>query len=168
MKTEKESTPWMTASQYARHRAISRQYVAKMIKGGLLPMRGTLINAVEADRILDDRPDGGEPAVGDQASRYAEARTIRTVFQAKLSRLEFEQKQAKLIDAEGVRAGIAGHIATLRESLADLADRLAPLLTKESDAKKVHAIMTREIRRELVRLSGIVGGGPDAGSQPDA
>jgi hypothetical protein len=167
MKNENESTPWMTASQYSRHRAISRQYVAQMIKGGLLPMRGTLINAVEADRLLDDRPDAREPAVGDQASRYAEAKTIRTVFQAKLARLEFESRQGKLIEAAGVRQRIAGHLAAIRIGLDGLTDRLTTLLAGERDVKRVHAIMTREIREELVRMSAVVGGHAHTDAPPE-
>jgi hypothetical protein len=161
MKTENES-PWMTASQYARHRSVSRQYVAKMVQAGLLPMKGRLIDVVKADALLDDRPDAGEAAAGGQAERYAEARTIRTVFQAKLARLEFETRQRRLVDADGVRTRIQEHLAAIRSSLDQFVDDISPSIAAETDRRKVHALLRTEITRELHRLSAIIGGRADA------
>lgn len=158
MKTENETTPWMTASQFARHRCVSRQHVARLIKIGALPMKGNLINAVEADKLLDDRPDAGQTTTGDNASRYAEAKTIRTIFQAKLARLEFETREGRLIERDAVRQRIAGHVDLIRAGLDGLADRLAGPVAAQGDAKKVHALMTAEIRAELVRIAGVIGG----------
>ncbi len=157
MKNENES-PWMTASQYARHRSVSRQYVARMVKAGLLPMKGRLIDAVEADRLLDDRPDAGPTATGDNASRYAEAKTIRTIFQAKLARLEFETRQGKLIERDAVKERVAGHISAIRDGLEGLAERLAGPIAAQGDPRKVRALMKAEITRELVRIAGVIGG----------
>lgn len=167
MKNENESTVWMTASQYSRHRCVSRQHVARLIKTGALPMKGRLIDVVKADALLADRPDAGQTATGDNAARYAEAKTIRTIFQAKLARLDFETREGKLIEAEGVRARIQEHLAAIRIGLEALPGRLTPLLAGERDAKRVHAIMTTEIRAELVRLARIIGGGASAGGQPE-
>ena len=158
MKTENETTPWMTASQFARHRCVSRQHVARLIKIGALPMKGNLINAVEADKLLDDRPDAGQTTTGDNASRYAEAKTIRTIFQAKLARLEFETREGKLIERDAVRERIAGHISAIREGLDGLAERLAGPIAAQGDARKVRALMKAEITRELVRIAAVIGG----------
>ena len=101
--------------QYAKHRGKSKQYINKLVKAGVLVMRGGKIDVRASDQVLDDKPLpeieeplsaraissartpeeslGGAP----QRTTYAEARTIRTVFQAKLARLEFETKQGKLI-----------------------------------------------------------------------
>jgi hypothetical protein len=167
MKTKNESTVWMTASMFARHRAVSRQHIARLVKTGVLPMRGNLINAVEADRLLDDRADAREPAAGDQASRYAEARTIRTVFQAKLARLEFETRQGKLIEADSARARIQEHLAAIRIGLEGLTERLSGPIASERDARKVRGLMTAEITKELHRLSAILSGRGDIGVPPE-
>jgi hypothetical protein len=156
----------MTASQYSRHRAVSRQHVARLIKTGALPMKGRLIDVVKADALLDDRPDAGEPAPGSQAERYSEARTIRTVFQAKLARLEFEKRQSKLVSREEVEQRIAQHLDVIGAGLEALADRLAGPVASERDAKRVHALMKLEITRELHRLSATLGGHADAAAPP--
>jgi hypothetical protein len=161
MKNENES-PWMTASQFARHRCVSRQHVARLIKTGALPMKGRLIDAMKADALLDDRPDAAEPAAGSTASRYAEARTIRTIFQAKLARLEFETREGKLVERDAVKQRIAGHVDLIRGSLDRFIDTVSPAIAKETDPKKLHRFLTAEIRAELVRLSAIIGGRTNA------
>jgi hypothetical protein len=168
-----EKTLLMDQVQYARHRGTSKQYINKLKHVGILVMRAGKIDVRASDQVLDDRPlpEIPDPTPGDgapQRTTYSEARTIRTIFQAKLARLDFETKEGKLIDAEDVRQRVAGHVDQIRGGLAALVDRLTPMLTKESDAKKVHAIMKREIRAELVRLSATLRGGPDAGAPPEA
>jgi hypothetical protein len=167
MKPENESTPWMTASQFGRHRGVSRQYVAKMIKSGLLPMKGRLIDVVKADALLADRPDAGQ-AEGSTATRYAEARTIRTIFQAKLARLEFETWEGRLIEREAARERIAEHMAAIGQSLDRFIDSIAPAIAQERDAKKLHAMLRFAIIAELHRLSAIVSGRADTGAPPEA
>jgi hypothetical protein len=153
----------MDQTQYARHRGTSKQYINKLVKAGVVVLRGGRVDVRASDQVLDDKPlpeipdpapEGGAP----QRTTYAEARTIRTVFQAKLARLDFETKQGKLIEAAGVRQRIDQHIDAIRAGLDGLADRLTPVLAGESDAKRVHAIMVREIRAELVRIAAVVGG----------
>jgi len=165
----------MDQVQYAKHRGKSKQYINKLVKAGVLVMRGTKIDVRASDQVLDDKPlpeideplparpatgaRGGDDSIGgaQQRTTYAEARTIRTVFQAKLARLEFETKQGKLIDAEGVRLRISEHVRVLRDGLLGLPDRLASTLAAENDQRKVHVLLRTEITRELEALAHALG-----------
>jgi hypothetical protein len=161
----------MDQVQYARHRGKTKQYINKLVKAGALVMRGTKIDVRASDQVLDDkplpeieeppaarvvtsaRPDDGAP----QRTSYAEARTIRTVFQAKLARLDFETKQGKLIEADGVRQRISEHVRALRDGLLGLPDRLASTLAAETDQRKVHVLLKTELTRELEALAHSLG-----------
>lgn len=169
----------MTLSDYARHRQCHRSHVSRLAAAGVLIMRTTpagrkLVDVARSDAILDDVPvDVAEeettPATAGRQPRttFAEARTVFMVYSAKLARLSFEEKERKLIAAEDVRQRISEHLAAIRIGLDALADRLTPLLAGERDAKRVRAIMTTEIRTELVRIAAIVGRGANAGGQPE-
>jgi hypothetical protein len=171
-----ESKPaMMTQAEYARHRRKSRQYISQLSKAGVLVMRGGKIDVRATDIVLDDKPvdEAHEPAAtataapsrqaGDSlpqagGASFGQARTIEMVFRAKLRRLEFETKQARLIEAEAVRKTIAEAVRTIRDGILGLPDRLATVLAAESDPKKVHVILKTELSRELEGLANAIGG----------
>lgn len=160
----------MSQSEYARHRGVHRSYITRLKQNGVLVMAGNRVDVRASDAILDDRPDtepqeavpprlvrpAAEPS-GQAGASFAQARTIEMVFRAKLRRLEFETKQATLIDAELVSRRIAEHLHILRAGLLGLADRLAGTIATQSDAKRVHAFLKAEITRELYRLARAIG-----------
>jgi hypothetical protein len=166
----------MSKSEYARYRHVSPPYISKLARNGILVIRGTKVDVAATDKVLDDRPlqEIPEPApatpndAAPQRTTYAEARTIREVFRARLARLDFETRQGRLIEAAAVRTRIQEHLAAIRAGLEGLAERLAGPIAAQGDARKVRALMTTEIRAELVRISAIVGGGPNAGAPPEA
>ena len=126
-----ETPALMDQVQYAKHRGKTKQYINKLVKAGVLVMRGGKIDVRASDQVLDDKPLPAideppaartmatvrTPEDGPQKTTYAEARTIRTVFQAKLARLDFETRQGKLIEAEGVRLRISEHMRAIRDGL---------------------------------------------------
>jgi hypothetical protein len=170
-----ESKPaMMTQAEYARHRRKSRQYISQLAKAGVLVMRGGKIDVRATDTVLDDKPvdEVREPpgTAGAQTARvgsdslpqaggasFGQARTIEMVFRAKLRRLEFETKQARLIEAEAVRKTIAEAVRAIRDGILGLPDRLATVLAAESDQKKVHVILKTELTRELEGLAHAIG-----------
>ena len=182
--TDETTFRFMTKTEYAKHRGVSQPYISKLAHNGILVMRGGKIDVVATDQVLDDKPlpeieepppiqtplsrapDAVRmeqmPARGgndrDRKTTYAEARTIRTVFQAKLARLDFETKQGKLIEAAGVRMRISEHVRAFRDGMLGLPDRLASTLAAETDQRKVHVMLKTEITRELEALARGVGG----------
>jgi len=151
MKPENE-TPWMTASQYSRHRCVSRQYVARLIKSGVLPMRGNLIDVVGADRFLDDRP-GAASANGQTAASYGHARTIEMVFRAKLARLDYNQKTGMLMEAEPARSEAFRRVREMRDSFLTAPDRLSSVIAAESNRTKIASLLRDEFWRILSDLA---------------
>jgi hypothetical protein len=166
----------MTQAEYARHRRKSRQYISQLAKAGVLVMRGGKIDVRATDTVLDDKPveDVHEPPAAPPTAAlsrpaadslpqaggasFGQARTIEMVFRAKLRRLEFETKQARLIEAEAVRKTIAEAVRTIRDGILGLPDRLATVLAAESDAKRVHVTLKTELSRELEGLAHAIGG----------
>ena len=165
----------MTQAEYARHRRKSRQYISQLAKAGVLVMRAGKIDVRATDTVLDDKPvdEMHEPPAAATASparvggdslpqaggaSFGQARTIEMVFRAKLRRLEFETKQARLIEAEAVRKTVAEAVRTIRDGILGLPDRLATVLAAESDPKKVHVILKTELTRELEGLAHAISG----------
>ena len=162
----------MTKTEYARYRGVSQPNVSKLARNGVLVMRGDKIDVVATDKVLDDKPveeleepqpirtaprAGGDAPPAQNRTSYAEARTIKMVFDAKLARLQFETKQGKLIEAEAVRLRISEHVRMLRDGLLGLPDRLSSTLAAESDPRKVHVMLKAEIARELEALANAIG-----------
>ena len=135
-----ETTPrLMTKTEYARHRGVSKPYITKLAKNGVLVLRGGKVDVHASDTVLDDKPvddvdpppaqasPAGPPprpaaeSLGQAGASFGQARTIEMVFRAKLRRLEFETKQGRLIEAEAVRKTIAEAVRTLRDGILGLA-----------------------------------------------
>ena len=164
-----ETTPrLMTKSEYAQHRGVSKPYITKLAKNGILVLRGGKVDVAATDTVLDDRPvDDVDPpppmqqpagvapptrpadGLGQGGASYGQAKTIEMVFRAKLRRLEFETKQGKLIEAEVYRKTTANALRGFRDGLLGLPDRLATTIAAESDPKKVHLALKTEISRQL-------------------
>jgi len=160
----------MTQSEYARHRGKSRQYISKLAQSGTLIMRGGKVDVRGSDAVLNDRPVVVEPnqampvvlsrpaadSLGQAGASFGQARTVDMIFRAKLRRLEFEARQAELVDAEMVRKAAADALGLLREGFLGVADRLAMIIAGETDAKRVHVILKTDLTRELHRLADAI------------
>jgi hypothetical protein len=173
-----ETTPrLMTKSEYAKHRGVSKPYITKLAKNGVLVLRGSKVDVRASDTVLDDKPvDDVDPPTpmqqpvgaapplrpvegqGQGGASFGQARTIEMVFRAKLRRLEYETKQGKLIEAELVRKTVADAVRCLRDGILGLPDRLATVLAAESEAKKVHVTLNTELARQLEALANDIAG----------
>jgi hypothetical protein len=165
----------MTKSEYAQHRGVSKPYITKLAKNGILVLRGGKVDVVATDTVLDDRPvddvnvppatasvaSPSRPAgesLGQTGASFGQARTVEMVFRAKLRRLEYETRQGKLIEAELVRKTIADAVRGVRDGILGLPDRLATVLAAESEAKKVHVALKTELARQLEALANAIAG----------
>ncbi len=163
--------PVLSLRAYAKHRGVSLSAVQKAIRSGRI--------ATNADGMIDsDRADAewnaktrpgqrraqketpvasipepvrAEPTAG---LDYFRARAIRENYLARLAKIEFEEKTAKLISRDEVQVAAFTKARTVRDNLLNIPDRLAATLAAEADAGKVHAILTGEIRKALDELAG--------------
>ncbi len=83
------------------------------------------------------------------ASQYNKARAVREHYQARLAKLEFEEKTAKLIAADDVKVAAFNLFRRYRDHMLNIPDRLAAILAAESESAKCYEILAGEIRKAL-------------------
>ena len=149
----------MTQAEYARHRDVDRSYVNRLVKRGILVMRGKLVDVAASDMVMDDRPvvdepeevPGGMPRpIGEAAStqqpgNFAQARTAEMVYRAKLRKLEFEIKTGKYLLADEVTVRWFTISRTIRDKALGLPSKLAPQLAAMSDLKEIRGFLETEM-----------------------
>jgi hypothetical protein len=121
---------------------------------------------VAATKAPDRGGRGGAPAI-DQAlvqqqnhaaaiPSFAQSRAIREAFAAKLTKLEFDERSAKLVDKNELKMKLAKLHMAVRDSLRTIPDRVAPIVAAENDQAKIHALLLKEIGQALEGLSGAI------------
>ena len=87
---------------------------------------------------------------------FAQSRAIREAYAARLTRLEFDQRSAKLVDKNELKMKLAKLHMAVRDSLRTIPDRVAPIVAAETDQAKIHAMLLKEIGQALEGLSGAI------------
>ena len=161
----------MNVSAYARHRGVSHVAVLKAIKAGRI--------AKEADGTIDplkaDAAWGGNTSPAQQRKptkestgkierpidppsntagitsgpSYAQSRAIKEAYNARLAKLEYEEKSGALVRTDSVKVSWFNVLRVLRDRALNLPDRLAPLLASETDPKLVRELLDTELRQIL-------------------
>jgi hypothetical protein len=83
------------------------------------------------------------------ASQYSKARAVREHYQARLAKLEFEERTGKLVSKDEVQVAAFNKFRQFRDAVLNLPDRLAAMLAAETDAAKAYEILSTEIRKAL-------------------
>jgi hypothetical protein len=135
----------MKLSEYATHRGVSRPYVSKLHKGGLLTMRGKLVDVRATDAVLDDRV----PRPGKSGESFAAARTRREAASATLRELEVAIKSHKLTDAEEVKAATEARFREDAQAFLDWPSRVAAEMAAELGIEErfLHTALDRAVRQ---------------------
>ena len=89
----------------------------------------------------------------DEIPELNESRARREHYQAELAKLEVDLKRKELVPAVDVEKEAFALGRSVREALANLADRLSHQLAGETDPARIHAVLTDEHRAALVELS---------------
>ena len=89
----------------------------------------------------------------DEIPELNESRARREHYQAELAKLEVDLKRKELVPAVDVQRESFALGRSVREALANLADRLSYQLAGETDPVRIHAVLTDEHRAALVELS---------------
>jgi hypothetical protein len=146
----------MTQAEYARHRAKSRQYISRLVKAGVLVMRGGKVDVAASDAVLDDRPEPVSERVAaapmetaPTGTTFAQARTADMVFKARLRKIEYDQKMGKLMETDLFRQRIEAILVAIKEPLMALPNRVAPEVAALTDERKVWEVLMREVRSTL-------------------
>lgn len=154
----------VTAAEYARRRGISQEAVRKAIQGGRL-VDCIVTNERGRQRIIPSVADAewdkntqhhrkSQPDVHIEDDlldipNFNESRAKREAYQAELARLEYEEKQGTLVNAEAVKKEAFRTARLVRDAMLNIADRIAAELAANTDAFAVHKQLTDEIRTAL-------------------
>ena len=87
------------------------------------------------------------------APSYAQSRAVREAYQARLAKLEFEERSGKLIDADQVKVRAFKMARSARDALLTLPDRLAPILASSTDVQEIHRLLLDDIERTCQRIA---------------
>lgn len=165
----------LTQTDYAARRGVSRQYISKLIKEGVLPLIDGKVNPVQADAILEARREPSrqthQQRQEHQAAIVAESGQRRTISNAELptillkTKIKSETEKAKLleikanveagkyVDIDDVRAAAFKQGRIVRDSILIIADRLAPVLANMSNVDEIHKLLTEEHNKALEVIS---------------
>jgi hypothetical protein len=100
----------------------------------------------ELKRRVDALPD-------DEIPDLNESRARREHYQAELAKLQVSQQRRELISADEVKKEAFALGRSIREALANLADRLSHQLAGETDPVVIHDLLSQEHRAALSELS---------------
>ncbi len=83
------------------------------------------------------------------ASQYTKARAVREHYQARLAKIEYEERTGKLVSKDEVQVAAFNKFRQFRDHMLNIPDRLAAILAAETEAAKCYEILATEIRKAL-------------------
>ena len=99
---------------------------------------------------LDDVP---QPTASGVPS-YAQSQAIQKAYQARLAKLDFEERLGKLISVDQVKADAYRTARQVRDAIMNIPDRVSMELAHETDASRIHEKLAGELRTALEQLAG--------------
>jgi hypothetical protein len=94
-----------------------------------------------------------EPPRLESGVEYSKARAVRESYLARMAKIDFEERSAKLVSADEVKVAAFNRFRQFRDGVLNLPDRLAAVLAAESDPSQVHLALSTEIRKVLLEFS---------------
>ena len=88
-----------------------------------------------------------------QGPSYAQSRSIKEAFSARLAQLDYEKKSGALCRADDVVKAARQSARLTRDYLLNIASKLAPILASETDINIVSKLLEDEIHNALTNLS---------------
>lgn len=168
----------LSISAYARHRGVSHVAVLKAIKTGRIEKEqdGT-IDSEKADAAWGrnsnpspkrkterdvapptERPTENSPGppIINSGPSFAQSRAVREAYNARLAKLSYEEKSGTLIKVDMVKVAWFNTLRVLRDRILGFPDRMAPVLSAESDPKVIRDLLEKELRQVLTDAADAV------------
>lgn len=164
---------WMTQSEFARLRGVSRQLVSKDVKSGKIPTENGLIDpisalaalALTADPAKSPNPavpsvslgrlspPAGEESEGDHVVvSYHIAKAKRESYQAELARLDWRRKKGELVERADVKRDARLCGKRMKDRMLGIPARLDAILAAEIDPRAIRLMLLDEISKALEGL----------------
>jgi hypothetical protein len=93
-----------------------------------------------------------EPLKVESGLEYSKARAVRETYLARLTKIDFEERTAKLVSSDEVQVAAFNRFRQFRDGMLNIPDRLAAVLAAESQPRRVHELLTTEIRKALLEF----------------
>jgi hypothetical protein len=84
---------------------------------------------------------------------FNESRAKTEYFRAEMARLDLEEKEEKLCDAEKVKREAFSMARSVRDAVNSIPDRVANQFAAETDSVVIHQTLSEELRKALERLT---------------
>ncbi len=173
---------FMSQKAYAESIGVSKQYINRLVREGILPTQNGRIDPEFAGKIIDARREPARdlrrhaqapaetapvpaqsapvPADGRRPLTTAELPTLllktrikSETEKAKLLEIKAKVEAGKYIDVDIVTAAAFKRGRIIRDGMLAIPDRIDAVVAAETDRRKVHKIMTDEITRVLEEFS---------------
>ena len=163
--TQKQ-TKLMNQSEYARHRGVSKQYINKLVKEGVIPIRKKGIDPEVADAILLAR---SHPMKGvERKYRTVQNRSSKglneerslgialmklkiknEMMKAKLLEVQHGIASGKLMEADELEEVIFNHARPTRDLLLSIPDRVDAQIAAMNEAEEIRTLLLKEMTQAM-------------------
>jgi hypothetical protein len=144
---------------YARLRGVALSAVQKAVSTGRIStMADGRIDSAVADGEWQANTKARPPAIrrhaeddGDAfgAAQYTKARAVREHYQARLAKIEYEERVGSLVQKDEVQIAAFNKFRQFRDAMLNIPDRVAAMLAAETVEAKCYEILATEIRKAL-------------------
>lgn len=161
-------------TQYAIHAGITKPAAAEQLKrvgiDYMQPFEFAEADkrreaARHADRAKYSKPIYGDPHDDPESEEedepdpdtakdpvFARSQARKELFRAKMAELDYQERLGKLIDKEKAEEEYYRIGRLVRDALLNIPSRLAGIVAAETDQRKVHDLLEKEIRQALEAL----------------
>ena len=143
MATRKKRRDDGSGNALARRLNVSRQRVSQLKQAGKLKRRGNGLDVKQSERMHAERL---------AAQQTSPSRQIRDHYEAKTAKFNYERLLGEWVEIADVQRDAFRIGRQIRDGLLGFPDRLAAMMAAETDERKVHALLDKEVRLLLTHL----------------
>ena len=125
---------------------LDKDLALKAWDGILIPVKEVKDTKEELKQKINSLP-------ADSIPDFAESKAKREFYLAELAKLDVEEKKKQLVSVDEIKKSSFAKARSIREALANLADRLSHQLAGEDDATVIHNLLSIEHREALENLA---------------
>ena len=174
--------PYCSLTEYATRKGVTRAAVGQAVAYGrvkVVIVNGKRVVDIAASDVLWEKrqnptapvdPQKYDPYKGagdsndadiERASEFSRARAMKESIDVKLKGLKLKTMMGELIPSADVAKQAFEDGRKIRNAMQSIPDRIAPILTAETDVTRTHTILMEEINRTLEGLARELGAGEE-------
>lgn len=159
---KKKESKFITMTELGRMFGVTRESVKEWAVKGKIP---STVNSQGSTVLLREESIAAAKKLRDQTAKKKtqdtinihgelnKAKAVRESFNAKLARLNYEQKLKELIKVEVVEKKLFELALQVRDAILTVPNKISPELASMTDEKKINAFLDKTLRECLTTLS---------------